>query len=827
MNRPILKGVVCTVLFAALATGCSEEWTPAGVDKGRIDLNLNFTAEPVTGSRSAASPSRAPIKTTVTKDQLALSLKSLERQFVQTWPSVNDFANPDGGFVTGRYQLEAYYGTPTDEGYGKPYYYASQELTVKNASTTEVSLHATLANSIVQVVYTDAFKRYMNSYSATVHSNGGAYFTWDESADDDLYVRPGEVTLSVGFTKPGSSEPVELEAARFTAKPRYRHTVTVDVNGGQAGKAESLSITFDDTVDQKEITLDISDAYLSVSAPKLTTSGFTSGTPLKIVEHFGLTATPKANITARGKIASVTLVTSSPSLQAKGWPAEVDLANPGAARDILAANGLRTLGVWNNPDMMGVVDFTDVLSHIGFVDGADNANSFTLLVKDTRGQLSDPVTLTVDASKLALSILGGEFFENGIATLRVHYNGPAPQSNLAFKCKNSRGTTSPLAVQSITPASEPDTYTVLVKSPEIIVGTDLQVSAIVSAAGVETPYATVKSPLMMLDESHVNSFGKSAFLSVDFTTAQSAAQSADAEIYVNGSRVNAAPVQARRRSRSVVKSVSYQLTNLAPATTYTVYAKLGTFQTPPFSFTTEPAAQIPNGNLDAEVTRIGGASNWDEYSVPGWGTNNPMTTSQGANYGYCRVSGTRATSDAHSGNAVTLQTFGWGSGNSALTGVNGAMKYADPGLLHLGASRSERPSGQNSVEGLISTDDLDCGIPFTSRPASISFWYKYTPKNGSDKGLAEVWLKDDQGQLLASAVMNLGQQATYTQVTIPFTYTAVSRKAAKLYVKFLSTSDRSFLSKNSSNFSGPGFANTSRGTYSGSTLYVDDVTLNY
>lgn len=828
MKKNVLKGVALSLLLGAATAGCSDEWSIAGNGAGRIDLTVDLSTAPVTASTAKHAPSRAPIKTEVTADKLSLTLTALQRQFSQTWASVAEFANPEDGFITGRYTLEAYYGTDADEGYGKPYYYGSQELEVKNASTTEVSVTATLANSIVAVEYTDAFKNFMTSYGAKIHSEGGAYFDWNESASDDLYVRPGEVTLSVSFAKPGSSETVELEAARFTAKPRYRHTVTVDVNGGAVGKAESLVITFDDTVDQKEVVLDISDAYLSVSAPVLTPAGFTDGQTFDLLEHFTPDAPVKANVMARGRIASATLTTQSSYLLAKGWPAEVDLANPGAAKEVLTACGLKTLGIWTNPDMMGIIDFSGVFAALGYVDGASNENLFTLVVKDQRGQISQPLSFGVKLKKLDLAITGGSITADGSALLQVRYNGPAPATDLVFDCKNARGTLSRMAIANVSPAVDAGSYMIKVTSPEIHLDTDLQLRASMPAAQFVGPFVIVKAPVMIMDASRMNAFGTSAYVTIDYTNPEAAAQSDATEIYLNGSRVNTAPAAAApRRSRAVSKTVTFRIPGLAPATTYNIYAKLGDDRTFTTSLTTEEAAQIPNGNLDADVTVDGSASNWENFVVPGWGTNNPMTTSQGSNYGYCRVSGTRQTTDAHSGKAISLQTFGWGSGNTAITGVNGNMKYADPGLLHLGSSRTVRPNGYGDRQGPLTTDDLDCGIPFTSRPSSVTFWYKYSPKNSADRGLAEVWVKDADGNILASGSTELGATDSYTQVSFPLTYTSASRKAAKLYVKFLSCNDRSLLEKNSSNFNGPGWGNLGRGTYNGSTLFIDDIVLNY
>lgn len=186
-----------------------------------------------------------------------------------------------------------------------------------------------------------------------------------------------------------------------------------------------------------------------------------------------------------------------------------------------------------------------------------------------------------------------------------------------------------------------------------------------------------------------------------------------------------------------------------------------------------------------------------------------------------------------------LRTCGWGSGNSAVgsSGTSGKCKYTDAGLLHLGSSRSSRPVGYGDNDnitnktstGPVTTDDLDCGIEFASRPKTISFWYKYSPKNSADKGYAEIWIKDANGNLIGEVQTMLLENdgEVYTQKSFTIAHTPGTPKAAKIYVKFLSSYSMDFIKRTNDNFSGPGFANLSDGKYLGSQLYIDDIELTY
>ncbi|MDE7119351.1 MAG: PCMD domain-containing protein, partial [Muribaculaceae bacterium] len=255
---------------------------------------------------------------------------------------------------------------------------------------------------------------------------------------------------------------------------------------------------------------------------------------------------------------------------------------------------------------------------------------------------------------------------------------------------------------------------------------------------------------------------------------------------------------------------AWSLSELTPGTTYLAKATVAGIPTRPVEFSTEEMLQIPNGDMDGELTPVDGASHWDNWQFPSpWGTNNPMTSSQGINAAYCRVSGTVQTNDAHSGKAALVRTVGWGSGNTNVGTSWSIVKYIDTGLLHIGASRKADQRGQ----------DCDSyGMPWSSRPASVSFWYKYAPVNGADYAEVEVWLKDRSGNVIASAVRHLTASDVYKQVPVELNYIAGAEKAATLYVKFVSTANGDCLNKNSLKFGSP---------HLGSQLYVDDITLNY
>lgn len=843
MKRNIITGIACAALLLPLATGCSEE-SPAGSGtKGRISPEVDLQAAPLTGKQT---DSRAAADDPVSLSDLSLRVTSLDGDYTNTWTSVADF-DPSTEFPVGRYSVEAFYGEETAEGYGQPYYYGAGEVKVTTDRTTPVAVNATLANSIVRIVYTDAFREYMTQYSARVHSEGGAYHEYDEASPEELYVRPGYTTIDLTVTKPNGKSGT-LEVAAFTAKPRYRHTVTIDVNGGETGKAESLEVTFDDTLDSQEFEIDLSDDILSASGPVVTPVGFTPGEEIALVETAAASGDVKMNITARGKIETVTLTTRSAALLAAGWPAEVNLAAPEAdVKARMQALGFNTLGIWNNPDEMGVLDFTKVLSKIPYVDGADNTSVFTVVVKDRQGKVSDPVEFSVTVSQLRLAITEGAIIADGEAMVMVDYNG-ASVADITFRAKNTRGTTSPVTVKSSAKDAATGLYTIYLTNsasdPVIKVVNNLD---LIATVGGVTATATIKAPVLVIDTQSINSFARHTTVSVKFTDSSAAARSGEVKFYLSTDGGNtftpAGSTPLASPSRAVVKTVTYDITGLKEKTDYTFYAILDDNKSLPAKFTTEEVIQLENAGMDDwDNDQMGDYQTlWYPSATKGtgyWATRNALTTSthgKGSSifsYGgtaYRATSGTMPangnvakspSATANSGNqyegsnAALVRTVGWGSGNTSF-GYSGKCENITPGELFLGST----DASYNAVRG----------IKFGSRPSALQFMGRYIPfKEGNgDFGKAEIKVYAATGsQPIAEYSLEIGSTPEWTQFTLPLSYSTATR-AARLEVNFYSSANPACLVYNSNYISDAGSANYTSKEYVGAKLYIDKIELIY
>ena len=802
---------VLSATLALLLSGCAADRYPGGTETGAIELTLEIDPTTLNGANSRSTLEE--IGQNLTVDDFTVRLTDAEGKS-QEWP----FSAFDGSKVkTGTYTITAYAGTEGDEGFNRAYFEGKTEVTVAAERTTQIALTATLANAGMTVKYTDAFKSYMKSYSAEVRSEGEAQgVIYPAGETDPIFVNAGEKALYVTVTNQ-QDKTATLKVTEFAAQARHMYNVTVDVNNGNIGSA-ILTISFDDSTVAETKEFELSEELFNCPPPTLTPDSYT----VNVTEGTQPEGQWAFNVMAYGGLGEVKMTTSSEYLDRMGWPAEIDLLKATAEQqNILKNNGLSALGVWNNPDKMAVIDFTNVVHKLRAVSG-NNTTTFTLEVVDKYGKVCETTsTMTINLTPYTLIVNGQEECVVGAttATLNITFNGGDPSKVLSVRYKNDRGTTDPSSITKVVDNGN-GTYAIDITIP----CNDKSVVVEISTGAVDpVTYTVTRADVDFTATAPVNSiFAKKAVLVIDAGSYTSTV--------INAINVSLSPASGQK----AVSGSNINLSALTPGTEYTATLTLGSKQQV-VKFTTEAATQLPNGNMETWC-QPQSKGYWVLY-YPGasaessaWGTNNPMTTVNVGgswNYAYDKISGTISTTDAKSGTAALLRTVGWGPSNSAIGSMSGIMKYADAGLLHLGSSRESRPSGYSDVEGALTTDDLNCGLAFASRPSSMSLWYKYVPKNSADHGIVEVYVYGTGDVLLASATKDLTTVGTYTQVTLPLNYAANAGKASKIYVKILSTYDRTFLAKNSNNFTPPPFANVSDGTYMGSQLYIDEITLNY
>lgn len=810
-----IYGVLSSALLLALGSSCSDDYNPGGGSTGKINPQLDLDVNAIT-SRSTAEGRDAAA---VSVNDLKLRLTSADGSFSKEWNSISEFDNNEL-FKVGSYTLEAIYGDKADEGFEKPYYYATTLLTVKENKVTPVTLTAELSNTMLTIVPTEAFRSYFTDYSFQAHAEGGAYIDYAASETRPAYLRDGKVTVTASVTKPNGLS-ATLEAAVFVAEPKHHYTVTVDVNNGQAGDAQ-LVITYDDMLTQEDVYIDLSDDILSAPAPIVTAQGFDASTPIAIVEGLASDAAPSFFINAEGKIGAVTLATQSATLIEQGWPAEIDLAAASPAQQAtLKSLGLNVRGLFGNIDQMASVDFTNVLPHMKYIEGGNNANVFTLTVKDKYSKVSEPVSFTVNVEPIVVTLSEDTAPEIGSSKMSVnlYFNGTDVANNVKIQYKNDRGTWSDVTITKVTTVS-PNNYLVDIDG---IPAADTSVTLRAVAGSKASENVTIKKGGFTIAAADNDVFATRARFVPTFGNDDIASEASSIKYEVTEDGTNYTAL-----THTLQADGSAWVSGLPAGKTVTVRATIGTTKAKA-EITTEAATQLPNSGME-EWYRQDGQSKYWWIDYPGttkdnavWGTMNELTTSVGGSgtnafnrsgASYCAFSGTQYSTDKHAGTySAYIATVGWGN-NAAAGNINGC-KNLTVGELYLGHYNSSTQSASYD------------GLTFASRPASLSFYYKYSARNSADYGYARIEVIDASGKVIASGEANLHAADAFTQISIPLTYAASSQKAKLIKVVFKSSNNPDCQSITDDNLSKPSFGNTTDGRYTGSEMWVDDIKLNY
>lgn len=807
----LIYGVLSSALLIAAGSSCSDDYNPGGGTSGKINPQLDLDVNAITSRSTSAGRDASPVSV----NDLKLRLSSTDGSFVKEWNSIADFDNNEL-FKVGTYTLEAIYGDMEDEGFEKPYYYASTQLSVKENKVTQVSMNAQLSNSMVSIATTEAFRSYFTNYSFQAHAEGGDYVNFTSTETRPGYLRPGKVTVTADVTKPNGLS-ATLEAAVFVAESKHHYTVTVDVNNGQAGDAQ-LVITYDDMLSQEDVYIDLSDEILSAPAPAVIAQGFEAGTTATVIEGSSDAAAPAFFINAEGGIKSVVLSTKSTSLIEQGWYNEIDLAAATPAQQSkLKSLGLDVKGLFGNIGQMAQIDLSGVLLHIRYLEGSDNVSEFTVVAKDNYSKVSEPVTFSVKVEPIVIGLSEDVTPSVGASTMTVAltYNGTNVAKNVKIQYKNLRGTWSDATITKVTEVSD-NNYIVEIDG---IPADDTTVTLRAVAAGKESDEVTIAKGGFTIASTPNDMFATRARIVPTYfdDELEAAASSVKYEISEDGSNFTAV-------SHTMDSDGSSWLTGLPSGNNLTVKATING-KIAKTEITTEEAAQLPNSKMEEWwMARSGG--NWQFYyafaegtetSMQAWDTINEETTSEpgSGTFGgaaYKALSSTKPDASGHDGQCALIRTVAWGSGNTAAGSIS-AVDHISAGQLYLGKFNA---IGQTPNYGYF----------FTSRPVSLSFWAKYQAQKSDDYGSAEIRVLDASGNEICSNSIDIStDHGNWGIFTMPLQYPVNAPKAASIVVIFKSTAHPNGATKDYIKL--PGFAAGKGTEVIGGQLYIDDIKLNY
>lgn len=783
--------------LAMLVASCQDD--NKGLTKGQGTISPEFTIDySVTNPRtmSRAENGKETVPNAPELSSFSFHLRKDDGKFDKTYTGLGDFV--DAQFPVGAYSLEAFSGDIEKEGLGKPYFAGSTTFNVYDGEQAKPTLVAKLANTAVSVEYTEAFMKYFTAYSTEIHSSNGTNYISMPELSEWAYVKPGNVDINITVTKQNGVSGTVKAATITDAQPGTHYHVKVDANGGEVGNA-TITVTFDDTTDPQPIEIDVSDDILVTPAPVLTAYGFTSGTPLEILEGDAAEGTLKVNILAQGEVASVKLNTSSPTPALSSLQGDVELLTATEEqKNALTTLGVTTKGVWSGVGQVAEIDFTNILQNLKVANGVSD-HIFTITVVDKLNRTCEPVVLKIQAPKpvLVISNPADLYYGDTQAEFDFTYNGKDLANKVTFQATNAMGVFANCTIAEVTSKGN-NLYRVKLNIPDS--EEDVRLKAVYNS--VESAEATLPRRIQVVANDY-DVWATKAILTL-----------APSKERVN---VTSITLDGTSRSETFDELGKCTLSGLTANTTYNAVITMANGTTYPVSFTTEEANGVPNGDFEnltqtASETEMpmGGQfqagaidyQNWETYTVSepiGWKSINnktcininnknswfavpstySTTISWTAKWG---ITNKQGTPDRYSGLsaqsnsvAMVVRNVGWDS--------NGTTPANSGSFWNSTYYCTNVPSVAN-----ISAGELSLDTDFASRPTTLNGYYKYErdAQDGTENAVVTVTMLNGS-TVIAEGTKELGAVADFTTFSVPVTYTVTNKKATKLKIMIKSS----------------------------------------
>lgn len=239
-------------LFALTLSACSEE-TTNGEQKGEGRVTIDCVAT------TTVDDTRANVScTTPAAEDFTLKIEGVSHTYTADYANIAEF-NADNYLRNGSYKATVVAGNVAEEGYDKAAFMGSAEFDVKSRENTNVEITATIANALVKVEVTEAFKNYfVGGYALKLKTAADNEFDVTAQAEP-IFIAPKAFTISgTAIKQPNQSgaegvevvlpeyKPTEVEAQTF-------YTVKFDVeNAGSATLNITLNETLVESVDIKQ-----------------------------------------------------------------------------------------------------------------------------------------------------------------------------------------------------------------------------------------------------------------------------------------------------------------------------------------------------------------------------------------------------------------------------------------------------------------------------------------------------------------------------------------------------------------------------------------------
>lgn len=294
--------------------------------------------------------------------------------------------------VPGSYKLVAYYGDKEClPNFEAPYYYGETKVALKAGDNMDTVVRTSVATVKVALSFDESFDFDYDDYFVEVKTVGDSlHFAKDETREG--YFLPGNLRMRFGLKPKGQDQYYEFypEAIRnVKAAEFYRMTLKAQSENGALSR---ISIITDTTVIHIPVNVDLPSFMLPKAPPKVMMAGDDAAENVMTTEGVGKNV--MVSVMSSGGLTELLLKTTSDTLLARGWPAEIDLMKASVEEKAhLKAEGLTWSELIDSPQEAVkspvVVNFSGVAKSLCTAPGKTAVSSFEIVAKDRYGQVGN------------------------------------------------------------------------------------------------------------------------------------------------------------------------------------------------------------------------------------------------------------------------------------------------------------------------------------------------------------------------------------------------------------------------------------------------------
>lgn len=842
MNRSLINAL-CGIGLTAAITACSSENVNVHLGAGRITPRLTIDPDVVVAEdvnhmiAIDTVPEISDFKLTLYDDNSGQSY---------TWESSSDFP-PNNLYRTGQYTLSAYWGDILSEGFNSPFFYGETRFNVTESGEAVVDIKCTLYNTMIDASMTPEVTGYFKEFALLIHPENGGYIRYSSDETRPIFMRPGNVSLSVhALTYDGHETDFHAADISDALSGHYYH-VTVDLIDNDSS-VPSLLFSFSEKIETDDVLVPLTEALLEGSGPIVEHSGFVPGETIHVPE--GSKPDEPLTITVRSSsLEAVTATFQSMEMIAAGLPSEVNLLKlTPEENNLLQSYGLR----YETTDSSMTIDFTDVVPYIR--RRADNSEvTFAVTATDRSGRMSSPISFSVIPDNVPINIIEITPITAGVdkAQIVLSSSGTIITSNISIETLDADGRWSVVgSVQFSTDEKGRCTATFDVGSGST---DDVNVRILYcqsTCAEITIPRVSPRYDIA------VDAYALKADIKIiPFEAEMLNYIVENALVYVNGTP---ATILNRNQEEGIIT-----ISGLEASSSYEIslsvmrHPEVSDFS-PIVHATTERAASLRNGDFEdtgdgpkykdmpcggrfsqsyVEIYNRQNLFSFDMMVPKDWANTNSKTFNKRAsnhNTWYMQPSCCTVTDASSGAYAVKLSTVGWDPDGETIpdylqqsqpfvdySRTIPKIKYKAVGKLFLGRYDFD-------ISNL--TETYTEGISVSSRPSALNGFYKYVPGEDmpGDRGLAliEVFgIIDGKETVIAGAKTLLDPATSYTAFSVPLQYSHFGVKATRINIMMASSYNIGTIEYETRTLVTTDYLR--EGCSRASTLWVDNLSLSY